>query len=81
MNDFFFEDRYNTANYKESIGFDKKIIVIEDIDCIGNIVKDRNLSKQNTCVIDINKLFASSNINISEALKANVYQTDSITTD
>lgn len=81
LDDFFFEDRYNTANAKESIGFDKKIIVIEDIDCIGNIVKDRNLVKQNTGVLDINKLFASSNININEALKANADQIDNITTD
>ena len=37
----FFEDRYNDNNKKYSIGFDKKIIVIEDIDCI-EIVKNRN---------------------------------------
>jgi ATP-dependent 26S proteasome regulatory subunit len=37
----FFEDRYSGCNKKNSVGFDKKIIVFEDIDCIGDIVKDR----------------------------------------
>ena len=37
----FFEDRYNTDNKKFSVGFDKKIIVFEDIDCIGDIVLKR----------------------------------------
>ena len=36
---------YNHKNEKESITFDKKIIVIEDIDCIGDIILDR--SKKN----------------------------------
>ena len=37
----FFENRYNLNNKKNSIGFDKKIIVFEEIDCIGDIVKTR----------------------------------------
>ena len=37
----FFEMRYNENNPKGSIGFNDKIIVFEDIDCIGDIVKDR----------------------------------------
>ncbi len=37
----FFENRYNSNNKKNSIGFDKKIIVFEEIDCIGDIVKTR----------------------------------------
>jgi DNA replication protein DnaC len=45
LNTFFFEDTYNHKNEKESITFDKKIIVIEDIDCIGDIILDR--SKKN----------------------------------
>ena len=39
---FFFENRYNTNNEKDSMTFDKKIIVFEDIDCIGDIVLERN---------------------------------------
>ena len=42
LDDFFFESQYNDSNKKGSIGFDKKIIVIEDIDCMGDIVLDRN---------------------------------------
>ena len=38
----FFEDRYNSENQKNSIGFDKKIIVFEDIDCIGDIILKRD---------------------------------------
>lgn len=37
----FFEKRYNTDNRKGSIPFNKKIVVFEDIDCIGDIVKER----------------------------------------
>ena len=41
----FFEERYNEQNLKGTITFDKKIIVFEDIDCIGEIVKDRAKKK------------------------------------
>jgi hypothetical protein len=44
---FFFENTYNENNEKNSITFDKKIIVFEDIDCIGDIVLDRNKKIQN----------------------------------
>ena len=43
---FFFENRYNTYNDINSINFDKKIIVFEDIDCIGDIVKKRGDDKK-----------------------------------
>ena len=39
--DFYYETQYNSSNDKNAIGFDKKIIVFEDIDCIGDIVKKR----------------------------------------
>lgn len=41
----FFEDHYNVDNKKGSIGFDKKIIVFEDIDCIGDLVLQREAKK------------------------------------
>jgi len=60
LNDFFFESTYNTNNDKESINFDKKIIVIEDIDCIGDIIFDRDNKKN----IESKKgLYKSSNSN------------------
>jgi DNA replication protein DnaC len=43
LNNFFFEKRYNLDNQANSIGFDKKVIVIEDIDCISDIVLDRTV--------------------------------------
>jgi SpoVK/Ycf46/Vps4 family AAA+-type ATPase len=43
----FFEDRYNKNNRKCSISFNKKIVVFEDIDCIGDIVKERKVEKKN----------------------------------
>jgi hypothetical protein len=42
LDTFFFENTYNYKNEKESVTFDKKIIVIEDIDCIGDIILDRS---------------------------------------
>jgi chaperone BCS1 len=45
LDNIFFEDRYNGDNKKNSITFDKKIIVFEDIDCIGDIVLDREKKK------------------------------------
>jgi len=38
---FFFETTYNRKNITDSITYDKKIIVIEDIDCLGDIVLKR----------------------------------------
>jgi len=45
LEETFFETRYNNDNKTNSIGFDKKIIIVEDIDCLGEIVWKRDLSK------------------------------------
>ena len=50
LDGIFFENQYSESNTKNSIGFDKKIIVFEDIDCIGDIVKDRTKKNADTCV-------------------------------
>jgi len=42
LEQFFFEDTYNYDNQKNDISFDKKIIVFEDIDCIGDIILERS---------------------------------------
>jgi SpoVK/Ycf46/Vps4 family AAA+-type ATPase len=47
LDQFFFENTYNTNNENGSITFDKKIIVFEDIDCIGDIVLERKFKKNN----------------------------------
>lgn len=41
LEQFYFEKTYNSNNEKGSISFDKKIIVFEDLDCIGDIVLER----------------------------------------
>ena len=42
LEQFFFENTYNDKNALNTMTFDKKIIVFEDIDCIGDIILDRN---------------------------------------
>lgn len=44
---FFFENTYNEDNETNSVSWDKKILVFEDIDCIGDIILDRNLEMSN----------------------------------
>ena len=45
---YFFEDTYNYDNEKRDIAFDKKIIVFEDIDCIGDIILERKNQTKKT---------------------------------
>lgn len=40
--EYFFESKYNPNNKENSINFDKKIIVLDDIDCMSDIVHDRS---------------------------------------
>ena len=56
LEQFFFENRYNDKNEENSISFDKKIIVFEDVDCIGDIILDRTHKKQpeNNIRTDVN---------------------------
>ena len=46
LQDFYFETRYNYNNQFNDIGFDKKIIIFEDLDCAGDIFLDRNIKKK-----------------------------------
>lgn len=43
LEEYFYESQYHVGNEPNSIGFDQKIIVMEDLDCIGDIVLDRSL--------------------------------------
>lgn len=78
LDDFFFEDRYNSCNKKGSISFNEKIIVIEDIDCIGDIVLNRKKKNKKSAGskgdINLNKLTTKSNVNVGEVLKTLVEQ-------
>lgn len=63
---FFFENRYNDNNEKDDISFDKKIIVFEDIDCIGDIVLDRNKKEEKLTTVKSD----SDNIKIGDVLQS-----------
>ena len=74
LDSIFFEERYNIENKKGSITFDKKIIAFEDIDCIGDIVLDREKKKKKTNngfgkKIDFQELNSNSNVNIGDILE------------
>jgi len=62
LQSFFYEDRYNENNKRGSIGFDNKIIVIEDIDAQGDIVLDRSKKKVSVPSIDFTKINEKTNV-------------------
>jgi hypothetical protein len=62
LQSFFYEDRYNENNKRGSIGFDNKIIVIEDIDAQGDIVLDRSKKKSGVPAIDFRKINEKTNV-------------------
>ena len=86
----FFEERYNMDNPKGSIGFDKKIIVFEDIDCIGDIVlnrdKNKKINKSNIQLKDLFEKMENTNTNTNtnnnrEVLLPTIKTEDPITLD
>jgi len=68
LQEFFYEDRYNNNNKKRSIGFDNKIMVIEDIDAQGDIVLDR--LKKGTAQKRTRKPMKNSAANINDVLQS-----------
>ena len=82
LENFFFENRYNENNENNSIGFDKKIIVFEDIDCIGDIVLDRSKkSKSNIKVIEKEKEKEKVNINVNDVIQTICKMNESTTSN
>jgi chaperone BCS1 len=74
LDSIFFEDRYNPDNKKGSIGFDNKIIVFEDIDCVGDIVLDREKQKNKSITgfgkkLDFEDLSNNSKVNVGDLLE------------
>lgn len=74
LDSIFFEERYNTDNKRGSIGFDKKIVVFEDIDCIGDIVMDREKKKNKSTTglgkkLNFDELSTNSKINVGDLLE------------
>jgi len=77
LEDFFFENKYNENNKKNIIGFDKKIIIFEDIDCIGDIVLKRDDKKKRKS----KKSTISNNEQIGNVLQKMVDNDDSSSED
>ena len=74
LDSIFFEERYNSYNKKSSIGFDNKIVVFEDIDCVGDIVLDREKKKNKSITgfgkkLEFDELPQSSKINVGDLLE------------
>ena len=69
---FFFENTYNNDNEKNSISWDKKIIVFEDIDCIGDIILNRENKEKRKTKEENNKTKEENNKTKEENNKTNV---------
>jgi len=81
LDDFFFEDRYNSNNKKNSVGFDKKIIIIEDIDCLGEIVwkRENKKDKAGTNIgkrLNLNSLSPNASVNVADVIQTFVEAND-----
>ena len=69
--DFYYETQYNSSNDKNAIGFDKKIIVFEDIDCVGDIVKNRkSKDMQEDASGELESIDGSGSVDLDEFLDA-----------
>jgi len=73
---FFFENTYNDKNEQTSITFNKKIIVFEDIDCIGDIVLNREPKNKLTSSkrVDVDVKNEISNVKNSDVKIGDVIQ-------
>jgi hypothetical protein len=82
LEEFFFETQYNRLN-KNDLTFDKKIIVIEDIDCNDEIVFDRCFKNRETNIQLINTKTVNSDQNngIKEEEIKKLLKDDPITLD
>ena len=85
LDNFFFEKTYTSLNEKGSITFDKKIIVFEDIDCIGDLVLERtNQTQQQQKQIkmeDVLKKISTVQDEVTTAVKCSISDDQPITLD
>ena len=68
---FFYENMYSYDNEKNSIGFDKKIIVFEDIDCASEIVFSRDIKNNKNNENNIINLNTKTNELIESLISTN----------
>lgn len=74
LDDFFFEDRYNSNNKAHGVGFDRKIIIIEDIDCLGEIVWKRENKKEKVGTslgkkLNLTYLSPNASVNVADVIQ------------
>ena len=70
----YFESSYNRNNKSGSVDFEKKIIVLEDIDCMSDLIMDRNkqeVNKSNDVVNNKDVEMIESIVNVVSAQKTN----------
>lgn len=82
----FYEAQYNRNNKPDSITFDKKIIVIEDIDCLGEIVYKRGtkISSNEKHIKDVLYTIANTTVSCDDnkaSIASIIKQDDLITLD
>lgn len=53
---YYFENQYNRNNELDSVKFDNKIIVLEDIDCMDDIVKQRKIKDKDNSFDDFSEI-------------------------
>ena len=78
---YFYESKYSSSNSNNSIGFDKKIIVMEDIDCLGDIVKNRQSIQPTASTITMDKIQILTQMEAKKALIQLIGEEDKITLD
>jgi hypothetical protein len=61
---YYYENTYNKNNKKGSIDFEDKIIVLEDIDCMSDVILDRNEKQYNNTTNNTNN---TDQINVLES--------------
>lgn len=71
FNKCFFDCEYNHKNAKSDIGFEKKIIVFEDLDCMSDIILERKIEKEG----DQNKKRQNSNSDSNAVSKDELLKT------
>lgn len=81
FSEYYFEKTYNSDNKSGSINFDNKIIVLEDIDCMTNIVKKRKLQNNKIKNTDNTSSLESSDDDDDKDSKKNDLDFDNINND
>lgn len=75
----FYESTYSNENQPNSISFENKIILLEDIDCMGDIVKKRKSDSEESEFTDEEEIHTQSTKKIKQVLRYNKNTEDKLT--